>query len=123
MAESKTYRFETDNSSEAHFLSAVLNSSITDLLLKPMQSRGLFGPRDIHKKVLELPIPRFKAADKSHKELVRLGKLCSKRVQNFLRGYAGSLAIGRLRRKVRDLLAAELAEIDSIVKVILGEVP
>jgi len=123
VAESKTYRFETDNSSEAHFLSAVLNSSITDLLLKPMQSRGLFGPRDIHKKVLELPIPRFKAADKSHKELVRLGKLCSKRVQNFLRGYAGSLAIGRLRRKVRDLLAAELAEIDSIVKVILGEVP
>ncbi|MDR1720312.1 MAG: N-6 DNA methylase [Dysgonamonadaceae bacterium] len=50
IVESKTYVFYTDDESEAFYLSAVLNSSIPNELIKDFQTRGLFGPRDIHKK-------------------------------------------------------------------------
>lgn len=51
IAESKEYYFETDRKTEAYYLCSILNSPMVDELIKPMQSRGLFGPRDIHKKV------------------------------------------------------------------------
>ena len=69
VADTKTYFLETTNSHEAFFLVAVLNAPVTDKLIKPMQSRGLWGPRDIHKKVLELPIPKFEVTNRAHKEL------------------------------------------------------
>ena len=34
-----------------------------------MQSQGLWGPRDIHKKVWELPIPIYKEEKREHREL------------------------------------------------------
>ena len=57
LADNTTYYLETHNVKEAYYLTSILNSHIVDELIKPMQSRGLWGPRDIHKKVLELPIP------------------------------------------------------------------
>jgi len=37
------YFYDTDNAEEAYYLVAVLNSSILDELIKPMQSKGAFG--------------------------------------------------------------------------------
>jgi len=48
--------FDTNSLDEAMFVSAMLNAPIVDALIKPMQTRGLWGERDIYKKVLELPL-------------------------------------------------------------------
>ena len=61
---------ETANRDEAYFLAALLNAPVIDQLIKPMQSQGLFGPRDIGNKVFELPIPRYDAENGDHARLV-----------------------------------------------------
>jgi len=122
LVDHKTYYLETSNSNEVYYLSAVLNAPTVDAWIKPMQSRGLWGPRDIHKKVLELPIPKFDAKNPVHRRLAELGKECSERVERWLAGGgAGSIkSIGRLRAMVREILKDELNEIDELVKGILG---
>lgn len=116
-----TYYFETINPSEAHFLAAILNSPEIDRIIKPMQTRGQWGPRDITKKVLELPIPQFEAGNPQHERLVELGELCARKVRDWLaQGGPGQVkSIGRLRQIVRQTLKTELMEIDEIVKRIL----
>lgn len=106
---------------EALYLAAVLNAPTVDQLLKPMQSRGLWGPRDIHKKVLELPIPKFNGAVLAHQRLSDLGMKCSARVQEWvLTGGPGTIkSIGKLRSMVREMLKDKLSEIDGVVKEIL----
>lgn len=122
VADTKTYFCELSNYQEALYLATVLNAGVIDKLVKPLQSRGLWGPRDIHKKVLELPIPKFDAANPTHKRLAELGEACSTKVARWLaRGGAGNItSIGKLRGMVRAMLKEELAEIDALVKEILG---
>ena len=122
LAECVTYYLETSGSNEAYYLTAVLNAPNVDSLIKPMQARGLWGPRHIHKKVLELPIPKFNAKNPAHCRLAELGKDCSVKVERWLAsGGAGSIrSIGRLRGMVREMLKDELKEIDELVKDILA---
>ncbi len=86
-----------------------------------MQSRGLWGPRDICKKVLELPIPQFDAKNPAHGGLAELGRQCGIKVERWLgSGSTGNIkSIGRLRGMVREMLKDELREIDTVVKEIL----
>ena len=55
----KLYWAACDSPEEARYLSAVLNAPVVTSRTAPLQSRGLFGPRDIDKYVWSLPIPRF----------------------------------------------------------------
>jgi len=121
IADTKTYYLETDIGDEAFYLDATLNAPVIDRLIKPMQSRGQFGPRDIHKKVLELPIPRFDASDSRHLHLAELGRECSEKVADWIKaGGPGKIrSIGKLRAMVREMLAEELKEIDERVKKIM----
>ncbi|MFX1537406.1 MAG: hypothetical protein ACFFDI_24630 [Promethearchaeota archaeon] len=120
VVESKTYWFETDNENEAHYICAVLNSPIVDQLIKPVQSRGLWGARDIHKRPLSIPFPIYNGKNKDHQDLARLAKTCSKIVQNNQFGLINhSLSTGKRRIFTRKLLTSELQEIDSIIKRIL----
>ncbi|MGH7800697.1 MAG: Eco57I restriction-modification methylase domain-containing protein [Thermodesulfobacteriota bacterium] len=122
LADYKTYYYTPTNSHEASYLAAVLNAPVIDKLIKPMQSRGLWGPRDICKKVLELPIPQFEAKNTIHRELAELGKYYTAKVGRWLAGGGvGNIkSIGRLRGIVREMLRDELKEIDALVKEILG---
>jgi hypothetical protein len=117
----KTYVCELGNIHESFFLIAVLNAPVTDELIKPMQSRGLWGPRDIHKKALELPIPRFDADNPDHQQLSELGGECSTKVRQWLAcGGPGNIkSIGKLRSMVREMLKDDLEEIDVLVKAII----
>jgi hypothetical protein len=67
------YLYQTRDEEGAHYLAAVLNSSVVDKLIKCMQSRGEFGERHIMKKPLELPIPRYDSNNPVHKKLAELG--------------------------------------------------
>ena len=84
IADYKTFSFETSEKEEAHYLASVLNSPLVDELLKPMQSRGLWGPRDICKKVLELPIPEFSAKNPKHMKLAEMAEACAEKVKEMV---------------------------------------
>jgi hypothetical protein len=66
--------FQINNVDEAHYLTATLNSNILNDLIKPMQARGSFGERDIVKKPLEFPIPRYESNNPVHRRLSELGR-------------------------------------------------
>jgi hypothetical protein len=127
IADYKTFFFETNQKKEAHYLASVLNSPVIDNLLKPMQSRGLWGPRDICKKVLELPIPEFDQKDEAHIRLAEIAEACAQKVKEMVpdlkklfKDVRGPHAIGRARTAVREALKDELAKIDAVVKEILN---
>ena len=105
-------------------MAAVLNAPVIDQKLKPMQARGQWGPRHIHKKVLELPIPQFDSSREEHLKLAELGKACTQKVADWLEaGGPGKIrSIGKLRSMVREMLAGELEEIDELVRGMLGEI-
>src|SRR5262249_37089370 len=52
VAEHKTYWCEVKSLNEADYLCAYLNSDYANEKIKDFQSRGLFGPRDIHKTIV-----------------------------------------------------------------------
>jgi hypothetical protein len=114
-----TYSFDTDNKDEAYYLATVLNSPIVDELLKPMQSRGLWGPRHICKKVLEIPVPQYNPSDENHRALSQLGEQCTQKVGQLLPQHAKSRSIGHTRRLIKAQLKQELEEIDKLVKILL----
>jgi len=127
IASDATYFLETEKPREANYLAALLNSPTVDILIKPMQARGLWGPRDIHKKVWELPIPEFNPKGKAHLRLADIGESCAAKVKEMLpnlrKGFdhvRGPRAIGRARTAVRAALRNDLAEIDGIVREILN---
>jgi hypothetical protein len=123
IAHGETYYCDTDDEEEAVYLSAFLNSSFVNARLKPMQARGLFGPRHIHKKPLEMPIPAFGSSEELHKSLAELGRQCHVETQQFVaqltdREKFGS--VGKLRGLVRQRLSGHLSQIDEIVKILLS---
>lgn len=119
VADHVTYFFETESAREALYLASVLNSPTIDHLVKPMQARGLWGPRDIHKKVWELPIPEFDENDEKHNKLAETAASCETKVAKLLPGLSSAGSIGRARTMVRQALKHELGEIDGLVKALL----
>lgn len=118
------YYFETADPDEAHYLSALLNAPFVDQAIKPLQSRGLYGPRNIHRAPFEaLSIPLFHPTDERHVRLVNLSSRCHKKVARAI--FDGTLptggSIGRVRQKVREFLSEELSEIDRLTREILGQ--
>jgi antitoxin component of RelBE/YafQ-DinJ toxin-antitoxin module len=124
IVESKAYVFYTDNINEANYLTAFLNSSIPNLLIKDFQTRGLFGPRDIHKKILDVYFPAFNENNSNHLKLAELGSICHTKADVFLQSNLPekkltSFHLGRLRLEIKEHLAEELALIDGLVKKIM----
>jgi methylase of polypeptide subunit release factors len=117
-ADADTYYYQTKDNMEAHYLSAFLNTPYVDETIKPHQTRGQWGERDIHRRPFEVvPIPKFDPKDERHQKLAELSKECHQKVTQLkLEGKN----IGNLRGKVRKTLLEELAEIDSLVKSILS---
>ncbi|MEM2290856.1 MAG: N-6 DNA methylase [Candidatus Korarchaeum sp.] len=112
IAETKTYFYETDDEMEAHYLCAILNSNVVNGKIKPLQPRGLFGERDIHRRPFMLPIPKFNGNEESHIKLAELSKACHAKVASLKftrKGTAG------LRKEARKAVEEEIDEIDELV--------
>ena len=122
ISDCKTYYYDTNDKNESRYLSAILNSPYINELIKPMQSRGLWGARDIHKKVLELPIPKFDNKNQIHIDLATLANECSDKVQQWKSSEQAieTNNIGRLRGIIRKYLSEELKQIDVLVKKIIS---
>jgi hypothetical protein len=122
LVETTCYVAFTETEDEARFVECYLNSGYTNGLIKEFQARGLFGPRHVHKKILELPWPEFSGNRPSHRQLVALGRQAALDVQGIL-GVQQDLeldprTLGRLRTRIRSELAALMAQIDALVEAI-----
>ncbi len=99
-----------------------MNSGYANGTIKEFQSRGLLGPRDVHKLIVKLPFPKYEKGDKAHDELSALGKACAQLAANFVRGIAvqdlEARALGRARAKLRDEMDIELEKIDVLVETL-----
>jgi methylase of polypeptide subunit release factors len=78
VADVKTFWFGTNDVEEAHYLAAILNSDVLDQKIKPYQSKGKFGPRDICRLPFEFNIPKFDPENDLHRQIAALGAQAAK---------------------------------------------
>lgn len=116
----KAYWCEVQTLQEAHYLTAFINSGYANTVIKEFQSRGLFGPRDIHKTIVKVPFPRFKASESDHVKLAGLGQACAASAEKLVKSEnADDLqprALGRIRSYIRREISQEMNEIDLLVE-------
>ncbi len=69
-----------------YYLTAILNSTAPNELMKDFQARGLFGARHvyIYKKKLDIFYPKFNLKDKIHLQLAKLSEQAPKKTTDFL---------------------------------------
>lgn len=125
IVEHKTYVFYTDISGEAYYLASILNSSITNLMMKDFQSKGLFGARDVHKKILDIYFPKFDPKDELHKQIAAKSIVVHNHAEAYLNENPPQqeltpVHLGRLRLAIKKHLSNEMNEIDNLVKKIIG---
>ncbi len=121
--------YETDNKNEAWYLCSLLNSSVVNEIIKPMQAKGLFKERGIEKKVLEIPIPQFDYSNNIHQRLAELGEYASikaqRKLEEILKGYKNVALkpqnVARMRKIIREYLMEEIEEINRITRTVLFE--
>jgi len=78
VADYKTFWFGTNEANEAHYLAAILNSKVLDQMIKPHQSRGKFGPRDICRLPFEFDVPQFDPENDFHRQIAAAGAKAAK---------------------------------------------
>jgi hypothetical protein len=128
VVESKLYYFDTNDENEAFYLSSFLNSPNINQLVKPFQSGGLFGERDIHKKILNFGLPFFDKSNINHLKLAYLGKKASDKASRYMTHFSKKFNINdinphklsKLRSDIRTLLSSELELIDLTLSIISG---
>ncbi|MCK9426889.1 MAG: hypothetical protein M0Q21_12690 [Ignavibacteriaceae bacterium] len=121
----KTYLSFFNNENEAYYLVSILNSSIPNLMMKDFQSRGLWGARDIHKKILDVYFPQFDEKDAIHLRLAELSKTAHNKASQYLKDNTPqqeltATRLGKIRVDIKKHLAAEMKEIDKLVKKVIG---
>lgn len=90
--------------------------------IKPFQSTGLLGERDVHKKLLELPIPTFDQEKPKHRRISELGATAREEAVKAIQSgeFPVDSTIARQRRFMREHLKSELEEIDKLVAALLS---
>ncbi len=119
IVESVCYVLYTNNKDEAYYITAFLNSNHANLVIKDFQAKGLFGPRHIHKKILDVPFSKYNSKKAEHQEIVRLSKECETTVKEYiLRNFLKhtDYNVGTERSRIRKLLADKLVDIDKLIK-------
>jgi len=123
ISESKTYVFYTLDINEAYYLTAILNSTAPNLLMKDFQTKGLFGARDVHKKILDIYYPKYDKRNSTHNELAELSKTAHQKTKKYIKDNPPkeltASHLGRLRSSIKKNLISEMKEIDKLVKKIL----
>jgi hypothetical protein len=83
VADYKTYWFGSNNAKEANYLAAILNSNTMNQKIKPYQSRGKFGPRDICRLPFEFNVPMFDPNNELHTQIAALGVKAAEEAANL----------------------------------------
>ncbi|GAB4942389.1 N-6 DNA methylase [Mycobacterium avium subsp. hominissuis] len=119
--EHKLYWAPTMAEAEAYYLCAILNSAPILTSVKPLQSIGLFGPRDFDKNVFSAPFPTYDNENAAHIELAELGKQAEKEAATVDISRASTFQAAR--KLIRDHLSetgTETAIVDAVTQLLLG---
>lgn len=73
----KLYWAPIETAAEGHYLAAILNSEAILERVRPLQTVGLFGPRDFDKHIFDVPIPVYDSRKDLHLKLSKLGRRAS----------------------------------------------
>ncbi|TKX72189.1 N-6 DNA methylase [Halorubrum sp. GN11GM_10-3_MGM] len=102
----KCYYYETDNRDEAYYLSGFLNAPLILELIEEMMSQGLFGGRDIHKRVWEIAIPEYDPEDEVHREIrdkaIEGEEIAEEMIPELLEEYNPLTALNWIRIRQRE---------------------
>jgi len=115
IADVKTWFFETENDMEAYYLSAVFNSEVLSEIIKPLQPKGLFGARAVHRRPLLFAIPKFDSNNYMHLRLAYIGEKCHEEVKAMKFEYKNNI-----RKEIKGKFKSEITEINQIVLKILN---
>lgn len=122
VADFSMYVCFVESEAEARFVECYLNSGYINHLVKEFQTTGHFGERDVTKKILEFPWPKYSSDASTHRRLASLGREAARQV-NALLGTTHGLeldprSLGRERLRLRVAIAPLMKEIDALVKAI-----
>jgi len=117
IAEDASWYYETNDELEAHFLCAILNSYKINEWIKPLQPRGIFGERSIHRRPFMLPIPKFDENNPLHVRLTKLSKQCHSKVAGL---DFTKKSIAGIRKDARKVVEKEITEVNELVSQLLG---
>ncbi|MCB0747820.1 MAG: SAM-dependent DNA methyltransferase, partial [Ignavibacteriae bacterium] len=120
----KTYTFFTNDLKEAFYLTGIFNSSIPNKMMKDFQSRGLWGTRDVHKKILDIYFPKFDETNELHLTLAELSKTAHEKaekytIENSPQNELSATRLGRYRLEIKKHLHKEMTEIDVLVRKVI----
>ena len=122
VVDSKCYWFATDSEEEAHYLVGILNSAFVNMAIKPLQTQGLQGERDIHRRPFEAcNIPLFNPKNKRHMRIAELAKESRARLLPIVPKMDAPVA--KMRAEARQVVADLLAKVDAEVAVLLKAAP
>ncbi len=124
IVESVCYVMYTESFKEAHYITAILNSTLPNLMMKDFQAKGLFGARHVHKKILDIFFPKFDETNKKHQQLAEISEAAHIKAQIFLSGIDGDrkiegIHLGRIRLEIKKYLEIELDKMDKLVKQLI----
>ena len=119
------YFFTSQTKVESHYLCAILNSPYVNQQIEAHQPEGSWGARHIHRTPFEAcAIPIFNEGDPDHQELARLSMLAHNKIEE-MKGLEENRLLnggpGRARNAAREIVAEELAAIDTIARRIIVE--
>lgn len=125
LVESKGYWFGTGNLNEAYYVTAFLNSNIPNERMKDFQTQGLFGARDVHKKILDVFFPKFNEKQKLHLELASLSEQAHIKAKAYIaanlpKQELSAIHLGRYRMEIKKYLKEEMEKIDELVGKMIG---
>ena len=107
VTDSRVYWIPCESDSESNYLMAVINSHSLYSAVSGFMSAGQFGPRDLHKHLWRLPIPRFNPTDQLHGEIAGAGARAAVGVEEILADLHGAnkkVTVAIARREIRNWL-------------------
>jgi type I restriction-modification system DNA methylase subunit len=118
VADHVTYRYYANTEEHALYLVGILNSPVVNEAIKPYQSQGLQGERDIHRRPFEVcPIPPFDAKDPLHQDIVSASREARKKMLRWSLRIVGNTA--QARQAARKIVQPELNILDELVRSLL----
>jgi hypothetical protein len=119
IADSVTYRYYAGSEDEAHYLVGVLNARVVNEAIKPFQSQGLMGERDIHRRPFEIcNIPLFNPNNDLHIGIARVSAAARAELLPFASKMPTPVA--QARKFARERVAGKLARLDQLTRELLG---
>jgi type I restriction-modification system DNA methylase subunit len=112
------YRYNADSEDHALYLVGILNSPGVNKAIKPWQTQGQQGERDIARRPFEVcPIPLFDKQDSLHIRIVSAARRAREKMVHWKSSIEGGTA--EARKAAKHVVQPELNELDELVRDLL----